>query len=109
MYFNRLKEKWGITSNFQLVVIFIVFGLTGSFSVRLAKPILDFIALKPENLESLFMGEVLYWILRILIIFPVYQILLIVFGALFLQFRFFWNFEKKLLKRIGFKRFFKNP
>lgn len=108
MYLNRLKEKWGITSSFQLVVIFIVFGLTGSFSVRLGKPILDFVALKPENFESLFMGEVLYWVLRLLIIFPVYQILLLIFGALFLQFRFFWNFEKKILKRIGFKRFFRN-
>jgi hypothetical protein len=109
LYFNRFKKKWGITSNFQLVVIFIVFGLTGSFSVRLGKPILDFVALKPENFESLFMGEVFYWILRLLIIFPVYQILLLIFGALFLQFRFFWDFEKKILKRIGFKRFFKNP
>jgi hypothetical protein len=108
LYLNRLKEKWGITSSFQLVVIFIVFGLTGSFSVRLGKPILDFVALKPENFESLFMGEVLYWVLRLLIIFPVYQILLLIFGALFLQFRFFWNFEKKILKRIGFKRFFRN-
>ena len=108
MFLNRLKEKWGITSNFQLVVIFIVFGLTGSFSVRLGKPILDFVALKPENFESLFMGEALYWVLRLLIIFPVYQILLLIFGALFLQFRFFLNFEKKILKRIGFKRFFRN-
>ena len=27
MYFKRLKEKWEITSNFQLVVIFIVFAI----------------------------------------------------------------------------------
>jgi hypothetical protein len=33
---------------------------------------------------------------------------LIIIGALFFQFSFFWNFEKKILKRIGFKRFFKD-
>ena len=33
MYFKRIKEKWGINSNFQLIIIFIVFGITGSLSV----------------------------------------------------------------------------
>ena len=48
----------------------------------------------------------LFWTLRILIIFPVYQLLLIIFGWLFGQFHFFWAFEKKMLSRMGFKRFF---
>ncbi|MDA9037780.1 diacylglyceryl transferase [Flavobacteriaceae bacterium] len=108
MYFKRLKEKWEITSNFQLVVIFIVFAITGSLSVRLAKPILNFFQIDPIRFEDLFMGTFLYWILRILIIFPVYQILLILVGTVFFQYRFFWEFEKKILKRMGFKSFFKD-
>ncbi len=108
MYFKRLKEKWGITSNLQLVVIFIVFGITGSLSVRLGKPILDFFQLDPQQFETLFMGILLYWILRVLVIFPIYQILLLLVGTLFFQFKFFWEFEKKILKRMGFKRFFKD-
>jgi len=107
LYFERLKQKWGITSNFQLVVIFIVFGITGSMSVRVAKPVLNFLYIYPETFEDLWGGLILYWIIRILIVFPVYQVLLLFFGSLFLQFKFFWNFEKKILKRMGFKRFFK--
>lgn len=85
-----------------------VFGITGSMSVKIAKPILDFFNIYPEVFESLWGAKVLYWIVRIFIIFPVYQVLLLIFGALFFQFRFFWEFEKKILKRMGFKHFFKN-
>lgn len=106
MYFNRLKKKWNITSNFQLVVIFIVFGITGSMSVRVAKPILELLNIHPEIFEPLWGGSILYWIVRVFIVFPAYQVLLLIFGALFFQFQFFWEFEKKILKRMGFKRFF---
>jgi hypothetical protein len=108
LYYKRLKEKWGISSNFQLAIIFIVFGITGTLSVRVGKPILDFIKLNPESFESIPMGDIIYWTIRILIVFPIYQVILIIVGALFFQFSFFWSFEKKILKRIGFKRFFKD-
>jgi len=104
---NRLKNKWGIQSNSQLILIFIVFGITGSLSVRLAKPVLEFLNINDNFFKELFLGNLLYWILRVVIVFPLYQILLLVIGTIFLQFRFFWNFEKKILRRIGFKRFFK--
>ena len=108
MYYKRLKEKWGISSNFQLAIIFIVFGITGTLSVRLGKPVLDLIKLNTESFESIPMGDIIYWTIRILIVFPIYQVILVIVGALFFQFSFFWNFEKKILKRIGFKRFFKD-
>lgn len=105
-YFHKLKEKWGITSNKQLWIIFIVFGLTGSSSVKIARPFLDFIGLVPDVFLEIPLGNALYWFLRILVIFPLYQVLLLFFGALFFQFSFFWQFEKKILSRMGFKRFF---
>lgn len=98
---NRLKNKWGIQSNSQLILIFIVFGITGSLSVRLAKPVLEFLNINDNFFEELFLGNLLYWTLRVVIVFPLYQILLLVIGTLFLQFKFFWNFEKKILRRIG--------
>jgi len=107
LYIKRLKKKWNITSNLQLVLIFIVFGLTGSMSVKVAKPLLDFLSIHPETFQRFWGGLLLYWVIRITIIFPAYQVLLLLFGALFFQFKFFWEFEKKILKRIGFKRFFK--
>ena len=107
MYFNKLKKKWNITSNYQLVVIFIVFGITGSLSAKLAKPLLDFFNICPEIFKSLSGGKIIYWILRILIVFPIYQILLLIVGLIFFQFRFFWEFEKKIYGRMGLKCFSK--
>jgi len=104
--FKRLKEKWKITSNFQLVVIFVVFGITGSLSVKLAQPVLDFFNLNLDRFATLPFGKAIYWLLRIVLIFPIYQLLLLAIGALFLQFPFFWAFEKKILRRMGFKKCF---
>ena len=105
-YFQRLKQKWNIDSNTQLLIIFIVFGLTGSSAVKVAKPVLDYIGLVPELFEAIPLGTIFYWILRILIVFPVYQVLLLLFGLLFFQFNSFWEFEKKIFRRMGLKRFF---
>ena len=97
---KRFKSKWGITSNTQLIIILIVFAITGSISVWIAEPLLSFIGLK-KTTSSYW----IFWPIRILIIFPVYQVLIIIIGALFGQFKFFWNFEKKMLTRLGFKFF----
>ena len=97
---NRLKEKWGITSNFQIIIILLVFSITGSIAVVVAKPVLKLVGLDEEVL-SLW----IFWPIRIFIIFPIYQVLIVIIGALFGQFKFFWAFEKKMLVRLGFKQF----
>ena len=97
---RKLKEKWGIDSNFQLVIILIVFSVTGSIAVWIAKPLLDFVGLDKATFSPW-----VFWPIRISIIFPIYQVLIVIIGALFGQFQFFWNFEKKMLTRLGFKRF----
>ena len=105
---NRLKEKWDIKSNFQIIVILIVFALTGSASIKFAEPVLYFLNINITTFEDFLLGKVFYYILRIIIVFPIYQVLLILFGALFFQFKFFWKFEKKMLSKIGFKFLFKD-
>ncbi|ASV32103.1 DUF6787 family protein [Maribacter cobaltidurans] len=105
---QRLKERWGVQNNFQLVVIFFVFAITGSSSVYVAKPFLNLIGLQKEYFPDAWWGSLIYWTLRILLIFPFYQILLVAYGWLFGQFKFFWNFEKKMLKRVGLGFFFNN-
>ena len=97
---KKLKEKWGITSDFQLVIILIVFSVTGSIAVWIAKPILDLVGLDKSAVSPW-----IFWPIRISIIFPIYQVLIVIIGALFGQFKFFWNFEKKMLVRLGFKSF----
>ena len=98
---SNLKERWGITSNWQIFIILFVFSITGSSSLFVAKPIIKFIGITKENLNT-----TVYWILYVLISFIFYQIMLVFFGWLFGQFKFFWNMEKKMLSRMGFKRFF---
>ncbi|MDC6405467.1 MULTISPECIES: DUF6787 family protein [Maribacter] len=104
---QKLKKHWGIHSNFQLIIIFIVFAITGSSSVYVAKPFLDVIGLDQDNFPDTWWSPIVYWTLRILLIFPFYQVLLVAYGWLFGQFKFFWTFEKKMLKRMGFGFLFK--
>ncbi|WP_282124102.1 DUF6787 family protein [Algibacter mikhailovii] len=97
---NKLKQRWGIEHNWQIVVIFIVFAITGSTASYIGKPILNVLNITTENF-----GSVGYWVIRILLLFIVYQFMLVFFGWVFGQYKFFWNFEKKMLRRIGLKRF----
>jgi hypothetical protein len=98
---KKLRARWGISSNFHLIIILIVFALTGSFSAKLAEPVTVFLGMNLENTASW-----IYWPIRILLIFPIYQVLLLFFGFIFGQFKFFWNFEKKMLSRMGLGFFF---
>lgn len=92
---KKLKERWELKSNWQLCVVFLVFAITGSSSAKLAGPVTDFFEITKE------MGWYIYWPFRILIIFPVYQVLLVFFGWVFGEFEFFWGFEKKMLRSMG--------
>ena len=91
---KKLKKKWGIKSNLQLLIIFGVFGITGTTAAWVSNPILEFIGLKKDNIS-----DWTYWIARIIIIFPLYQILLFIIGSLFGQSEFFKNFIKKPFRR----------
>ena len=79
----------------HLLIIFIVFGLSGSFSLWISSPILAALELK-----DLLDNYPLYILFRVLIIIPIYQLILIVIATLFGEFEYFWKFEKKILKRI---------
>ena len=98
---NKLKQRWGVKTNLQLTIIFIVFAITGSASAWLSKPFCLWLGITNEDLG--------YWFtpVRLLLIFPIYQVLLVSIGFLFGQFKFFWAFEKKMLKRMGLGFLFK--
>ena len=98
---RELKQRWGIESNFQLTLIFIVFAITGSASAWLSKPVCLWLGITEDDLGFWFTP------VRLLLIFPVYQLLLVAIGFLFGQFSFFWGFEKKMLKNMGLRFLFK--
>lgn len=95
---NRLKKRWNIKSNFQLVLILLVFSVSGSATLVVRKAVFQWIGIT---------GDTTLWItipLYLLIIFPAYQILFLIIGTLFGQFRFAWEFEKKVFSRFIFKK-----
>lgn len=100
--FNKLEEKWQVNYRWELINIFLVFAVTGSSSLFVSRPIIKLIGITKENLNTF-----LYWTLYIIIGFIFYQIMLVLIGWVFGQFQFFWNFEKKMLGRLGFKRLLK--
>jgi hypothetical protein len=97
---NRLKQRWGLTSNWQLLLIIIVFAITGSASAWVSKPVCYWFDITKEDFGFWFTP------IRLILIFPLYQILLVAIGFLFGQFKFFWAFEKKMLKSMGLGFFF---
>lgn len=101
-HMEKLKERWGITSNLQLVLILVVFSINGSFAAWVAKPVTEFIGISADET-----GWALYIPIRILLIFPIYQFTLPIVGFIFGQFKFFWDFEKKMLSRMGLGFLFK--
>jgi len=90
-----LKDKWNLKSNFQLVIILIVFAITGSGSLYISKPLMEFLSISSENMDIY-----LYWFLRFIIVTIVYQFVLLLVAFVFGQFNWFWNFEKKILKKM---------
>tara|TARA_B100000900_G_scaffold145234_1_gene123092 strand:- start:16551 stop:16874 length:324 start_codon:yes stop_codon:yes gene_type:complete len=101
MFMKKLKDKWNIKSNFQLIIILIVFAITGSTSLVVSEPILEFLGITSTSMSSW-----LFTPLRLIIVFPVYQLLILVIGFLFGQFNFFWQLEKKMLIKMGFSKLF---
>ncbi|MFD2917772.1 DUF6787 family protein [Psychroserpens luteus] len=98
--FKKLENKWVVDNRWEIIRIFIVFAITGSSSLFIGRPIIRAIGITKENLNP-----ILYWVLFIIIGLIFYQILLVTFGWLFGQFKFFWQFEKKMLRRFGLGQF----
>lgn len=88
--------RWNIEKPWQLAVILFVFSITGSSSIAVGRPLLRSIGITLDYLNPF-----IYYPLFILLSFICYQLFLVAFGWLFGQFDFFWNMEKKMLRRLG--------
>ena len=95
---SKLKTRWGINSNLQILKIFIVFGITGSTAAWISLPICNFFGINTDNLNIL-----IYWFARIILITVVYQFILIFVAFIFGEFEFFWRFVKKFLNLFRLK------
>lgn len=100
--FTKLYDRWKVKARWELIAIFLAFAITGSTAGKLSNPIMDLIGLDRSITNSW-----IYWPVRILLIFPIYQILLVIFGWLFGQYSFFKPFAIKMVSRMGFGFLFK--
>ncbi len=92
--FERLKNKWQITSNAQLLAVLLTFTLAGSSVVWVRKFVFQLLGYTEAT--PMWIKTVTY----LLLLFPSYQLLLLIYGTLLGQFRFFWNKEKALWQKI---------
>ncbi|MBK8621493.1 MAG: prolipoprotein diacylglyceryl transferase [Saprospiraceae bacterium] len=90
---ERLKARWKLKNVWQVVVVLLVFALTGTTVLLIKRPIM--LLVSPEG-NYPFWFSVLYYIL----ILPVYNLILLIYGFIFGQFSFFWEFEKRFFNRM---------
>ncbi len=93
-WIKNLQQRWQVKTIGQVVLILCAFALTGTTVVWIRKPILAWIF---DGDQIPFWARIVYYIC----ILPFYNIILLFFGSLLGQFRFFWNFEKKLFSRLS--------
>lgn len=97
-WYKKLQKRWGVNSVTQVVIILIVFALTGTTIARLNGPLAHWVGITDEN------PTWHRWAFSILVVLPLYQLVLLAYGTLFGQWRFFWNFEKRMMRRLAFWR-----
>lgn len=92
VWIEKLKQRWKVNSVWQVVIILVVFACTGFTVLFLKRPILNFLGQGSD--------KTLVTILYYIFILPIYNVLLLGYGFIFGQFRFFWEFEKRMFGRI---------
>ena len=90
---DKLKDRWELKTLGQLIIVLIVFAFTGTTVMVIKKPLTDMLFVTTEGNTWFTIG---YWIL----ILPIYNMLLLFYGFIFGQFRFFWNYERKFFNKI---------
>lgn len=95
-WIDRLKDRWQLKSAYQVVIVLIVFACTGFTVLFLKRPVVAFFT---ENGEQNLWFSIAYYVL----ILPVYNAILLLYGFVFGQFSFFWEFEKRTFQRIAGK------
>ena len=96
---EKLKQRWNVKNGWDVLIILLVFACTGFSILYIKKGLFTVIGLD-ETAASW-----LRWTVNILIILPLYQVVLLAWGWIWGKFSFFWEFEKRMFRRMfGCKR-----
>src|SRR5258708_278291 len=92
-WIQKLQQRWKVSSLWQVINILLAFTCTGLTVVLVMRPLLHF----------LFGNDIPGWarVLYYILILPIYNIVLLFYGFVFGQFRFFREFEKRFFRRMG--------
>ena len=96
---NKMIKLFHAKSLVHLVIIFIVFAITGSLSVILSETVQNFL-----RIDEFITFYPVFLVAKLLNLLIVYQFCLLVVGTVFGQFRYFIKIQKKFLKRIRILR-----
>ena len=77
-----------------MVAIILAFSLAGSAVLKIGRPLVD--AILPENTPTW-----LWWTVKVVVIVPIYEVLLVSFGTLLGQKRFFRDKQRRVLRAIS--------
>ena len=91
-FLQKLQERWHVSAK-RAILILIVFSLTGTTILFIKEPIINLIIGEDEKT---WVHSLIYFIL----ILPVYNIFLLIYGFFLGQFNFFWEYEKRFFNRI---------
>lgn len=91
---KKLKKRWGIETGWQLVLILFIFSITGITTLYVREFLFQLFGITPDTSRWI---RLLAWLL---VVFPAYQILFLMYGFILGQFEFVWRFEKKSLRKI---------
>lgn len=91
---NKLKERWAISSNLQLLLILGIFSISGMSVLYIRKMAFAWLG---------FTGQTPFWeeaVAWLLIVVPSYQLLFLIYGTLLGQFEFAWEFVTRNFSRL---------
>lgn len=91
---EKMKKRWGVESLGSLALILFIFSITGISALYVRKLAFGWLGITQA---TPFWIELIAWVI---IVFPAYQLLFLMYGFVLGQFEFVWNFEKKSLHRI---------
>jgi formyltetrahydrofolate-dependent phosphoribosylglycinamide formyltransferase len=90
--FKKLQQKWKVNGK-DLALILCTFAVTGTLTAWISKQITAWLDVEKYGAA--------WWGLKIGVLLFGYQVIILIVGFCFGQFRFFWNYEQKILRRLG--------
>jgi hypothetical protein len=89
--FNKLKAKWKVSGT-RFILIMCVFAITGTTTAWMTRQITIWLDISKGSPE--------YWLLKLGVLLIGYWILILLIALPFGQFKFFWEYEKKVWRRM---------